>query len=64
MPKANGKRTFFLFTPVGFTKKNHFSSRVLWPSYPLLFSNNHAVCLGAKFQLVSDSALDTDSLPV
>lgn len=52
-------------------KRITFVLRPSWPSwpswpnyYPLLFRNNHAVCLRAKFHVVPDSALDTDILPV
>lgn len=46
-------------------KRITFVLRPSWPNYyPLLFRNNHAVCLRAKFHVVPDSALDTDILPV
>lgn len=49
---------------VCFTKNNHFGVQAPWPNYALISSKSHAVCLGAKFFLVSDSALDADILSV
>lgn len=55
----------FLPFVISFTIQNLLSAQAPLPSYyPLLFCNSHAVCLGAKFHGVPNSALDIDILPV